>query len=159
MIETVTIRIPGTPVPKGRSRSTKTGRHYTPVATVKAEEKVRLVWELHHGNRTAYAGPVAIFVTAIFEPPQSWPKWKREAALAGEWPHTARPDLDNLIKLVKDGLNTRAFLDDSQVTNVGGCKEYGREASTSVTITFLEEPSKKMKGTKNDRNTNSSSRS
>lgn len=148
MTETVTLWISGTPTPKGRSRSTRTGRHYTPAATVAAEKAVRTAWELRYWDRAPHTGPIAIFVLSSFEPPKSWPKWKREAALAGEWPHTSRPDLDNLIKLIKDGLNGSAWIDDSQVTNVSGYKKYGVVAASLVAITFIEEPSKKVKGTK-----------
>lgn len=93
-------------------------------------------------QRAAHEGPVTLDLVATFVPPASWPKWKRERALAGEWPHLSRPDVDNLVKLVKDGLNGAAWLDDSQVTNVSGSKQYGSTPRTTVLLTFHDVPKK-----------------
>ena len=142
-MNTVTLVIPGTPTPKGRSRSTRSGRHYTPAATRAAETSVLAVWLVTTQHaRPAHEGPVTLDLIATFVPPASWPKWKRERALAGEWPHTSRPDVDNLVKLVKDGLNGAAWLDDSQVTNVSGAKQYGTTPHTTVMLTFHDVPKK-----------------
>lgn len=148
-MDSVTLVIPGSPIPKGRARSTRTGRHYTPAATRAAEAAVRAVWHEATGlGRKPHTGPVTVEMEAVFSVPQSWPKWKRELALAGSWPHLSRPDVDNLIKLVKDGLNAVAWLDDSQVTNVSGSKYYGSESCTIVKIRFHDEPGKMRGNTK-----------
>lgn len=94
--------------------------------------------------RAPHAGPVTLDLMATFAPPQSWPKWKRERALAGDWPHLSRPDVDNLVKLVKDGLNGAAWLDDSQVINVSGAKQYGSTPRTTVMLTFHDLPQKEI---------------
>lgn len=143
MTETVTLTVAGTPVPKGRPRSTRTGRHYTPEATKVAESQVLAVWITTAGlDRQPHPGPVEVELVATFTPPASWPKWKRSAALAGDWPHTVKPDGDNLLKLVKDALNGHAYLDDSQAFRVGARKQYGPTASTTVALTFHPSPSK-----------------
>lgn len=148
----IEITIAGAPTPKGRARSTRTGRHYTPAATRAAENRVRDTWlEANHlrtliGNRhQPHAGPVHVDVVATFTPPTSWPKWKQAAALAGAWPHTVKPDIDNLLKLVKDGLNGLAWVDDAQAISVTGRKQYGETAATHVTITLLPIPQKPTK--------------
>lgn len=141
--ELITLRIPGTPVPKGRPRSTRTGRHYTPETTRVAESSVQANWISRVGlDRKPHTGPVEIEVVSVFEVPRSWPKWKRNLALFGGVHHTTKPDTDNLVKLVTDALNGHAYLDDSAVFRVVGRKEYGATASTLVTLTFLPSPTK-----------------
>jgi len=100
-----------------------------------AEQSILAAWLVSAGSRTPHDGPVHVDVVATFKPADSWPKWKRELALSGQWPHTSKPDIDNLIKVL-DGLNGRAWIDDSQVTYVRATKNYGPVASTTVTITF-----------------------
>lgn len=141
MTDTVELLIPGTPTAKGRPRFYN-GRAVSDAKTRAAEQSILSVW-LHTtaGTRTAHTGPITLEITATFAPPASWPKWQRELALAGEWPHTKKPDIDNLLKIV-DGLNGVAWVDDSQLTNVGGRKQYGVEATTAISITFHPAPLK-----------------
>ena len=141
----IEITVAGTPTPKGRARSTRSGRHYTPATTRAAENHVRNTWIRHHYHRPAHPGPVNVDIVATFTPPTSWPKWKQAAALAGAWPHTVKPDVDNLLKLVKDGLNGLAWVDDAQAISVTGRKQYGETAATHVTITLLPSPTKPTK--------------
>lgn len=47
---------------------------------------------------------------------------------------SVRPDLDNLVKLVKDALNGVAYVDDSQVAHLRAEKLYGPTAYTSVAV-------------------------
>lgn len=146
----ITIEHTGTPIAKGRARSTKTGRHYTPATTKLAEQALAITWNRATGNHMApHAGPVHLRLQFIFEPPASWPKWKRDLALDGAYPHLTKPDTDNLIKLVKDSLNGLAWIDDSQISNVHGIKRYGPEALTRLIFTFHPAPpTTQPKGTK-----------
>lgn len=135
--DTITITIAGTPTPKGRARSTRTGRHYTPERTRVAESVVVATWYQAVGiDRAPHEGPVEIDIVSTFTPPASWAKWKRTAAIAGEIAHTTKPDADNLLKLIKDGLRGAAYRDDAQAIRVGGRKQYGETAGTTVTLTF-----------------------
>ena len=131
----------GTPTPKGRPRSTKTGRHYTPASTRTAEQSLLAAYRLVAGARPPHTGPVEVHLEAVFVPATSWPKWKRDMALAGQLPHTTKPDLDNLLKLV-DGLNGHAWADDAQIFRATPEKRYGPAALTRVVITFHPAPTK-----------------
>jgi Holliday junction resolvase RusA-like endonuclease len=146
----IMIEHPGTPIAKGRARSTKTGRHYTPAQTKQAEQALAVTWTRATGNHTApHTGPVSVRLQFIFTPPTSWPKWKRELATAGLYPHLTKPDTDNLIKLVKDSLNGLAWIDDAQINNVHGRKFYGPESLTRLIFTFHPAPpTTQPKGTK-----------
>lgn len=138
-MERVTIQLPGKPAAKGRPRFTKTGRAYTDAKTRAAEQSILAAWLVQEGSRPAHAGPISIRILAVFEPPQSWPKWRRDLALAGEIPHTTKPDFDNLAKVI-DGLNGRAWVDDSQIFRADIDKRYGPAASTVITVTFHPAP-------------------
>lgn len=133
MTDEVTIVLPGTPQAKGRPRFTSQGRAYTDARTKAAERALAVAWAISAGTRQPHDGPVSVHLDATFEPAASWPKWKREKALAGEWPHTSKPDIDNLVKIL-DGLNGRAWIDDAQIIAVTGTKRYGPAALTVVTI-------------------------
>jgi Holliday junction resolvase RusA-like endonuclease len=126
----------GKPTPKGRPRfNTKTGRAYTPTKTKSAENSLLAAYLVSAGNRPPHDGAVELELVATFEPPASWTKKKREAALRGELPHLTTPDFDNLAKIV-DGLNGRAWLDDKQIVRAVVTKGYGATASTRLRITF-----------------------
>lgn len=124
----------GKPTPKGRPRfNTRTGRAYTPTKTRDAEQSILAAYLVASAGRLPHDGAIEIELDAVFTPPTSWPKWKREAALAGEFPHTTRPDFDNLAKII-DGLNGRAWVDDSQIIHAVIRKAYGQTATTRVRI-------------------------
>lgn len=103
----------GVPVPKARPRMTKTGHVYTPKKTADYEFLVQQVW--HYAGRPKIAGAIRLEVVFYYARPKSAPDRHH---------HTGRPDLDNLIKAVLDGLNGYAFDDDSQVVEIHARKQY-----------------------------------
>lgn len=122
--------IPGKPFAKQRPRATRQGRVYTPKETVSFERKVGQIAALHFPK--PMEGPVRLRVTAIFEPAQSWSTKKRVAAMGK--PHTQKPDLDNIQKSLKDGMNRIAWRDDSQVAQVIAMKRWGERAETLIEV-------------------------
>lgn len=122
--------VSGKPVPKQRPRMTRYGAVYTPIQTTRYE---RLVAQSARaaGARPA-AGPVAVEMEIRFPIPKSWPKRRREAA-DGQ-PHTQRPDLDNLVKSVLDGLNGVAFSDDAQVHSVKTRKVWSADCGEGAAV-------------------------
>ncbi|MGC1494197.1 MAG: RusA family crossover junction endodeoxyribonuclease [Sulfitobacter sp.] len=121
--------IPGKPFAKQRPRFSQ-GRTYTPSQTVSFE--VTVGQYAMAAKVPLLEGPVYLKITAIFEPAKSWSKKKREASL---WnPHIQRPDLDNIEKAIKDGLNRIAYKDDCQVCMVEKRKMWGTEAQTIVEV-------------------------
>lgn len=140
MTERVTFTLPGTPKAKGRPKFYR-GRAITDAKTKAAERAILLTWIATHGDRAPHDGAVEVEFVATFAAAESWPKWKRMLAALGKWPHLSKPDLDNLVKLL-DGLNGRAWVDDSQITHIRASKHYGDTASTAVTLTFHPAPTK-----------------
>lgn len=123
------LRIPGEPVAKQRPRFSR-GRTYTPQKTLDAEERIAAIARL--AGVEPMEGPLRMTVRAIYEPPKSWSKRKRQAAM-GEWKET-RPDRDNIEKLVADALNGIAYADDAQIVTGRTEKMYGQENATIIRI-------------------------
>ncbi len=135
LADQIEITVPGPPAAKQRPRMTMTGHVYTPKKTVDHENVIADHAIDAMRGRHAFSGPVSVRVTAYFEIPPSWPKWKRNAALAGSVRHTGVPDADNLIKLCLDSLNgTGIWPDDSYVVNFSVAKEYAAVARTEILI-------------------------
>lgn len=127
----VTFQIPGKPFAKQRPRfSRKSGRSYTPSQTVSFERQVGQI-ALEHFPQPI-DGPVRVVVRATFVPAKSWSKKKTAEHL--NRPHTQKPDADNVIKAILDGLNRIAFADDSQVAEQTIVKFWGPHARTVVTV-------------------------
>lgn len=125
-------QVPGTPQGKGRARFGN-GRTYTPAKTVAYEGLIALAAQDAMAGRELIDGPVHLVVTAIFPIPKSWSPKKRAAA---QW-HTSKPDGDNMLKAVGDGLNGIAFKDDSQVVCAKVTKQYGDKPGLDVLVEAL----------------------
>jgi Holliday junction resolvase RusA-like endonuclease len=127
--------IPGKPFAKQRPRfSRASGRAYTPGETVSFERLVGTLAAQHIAQ--PLGGPVTLTVLAMFEPPPSWSKKKVEALMGR--PHTQKPDLDNCLKAVLDGLNRIAFADDAQVASFVCHKTWGAPARTVVIVEAMQ---------------------
>jgi Holliday junction resolvase RusA-like endonuclease len=115
--------VPGVPQGKGRARFGN-GRAYTPAKTVAYEGLIALAGQQAMEGRDLLTGPVYMVVNAFFPIPKSWSKKKRhEAQTTLAW-HTGKPDGDNILKAVGDGLNGVVFKDDSQIAFAKVTKQY-----------------------------------
>jgi Holliday junction resolvase RusA-like endonuclease len=128
----ITIVIPGKPFAKQRPRM---GMHgvYTPAATVSFERTVGQIAMQHFPK--PLTGPVRLTVAATFCPPVSWTKRKVSEHL--HRPHQQKPDLDNLLKAISDGLNRIAFVDDAQIVEIVARKVWGITEQTIVHVEAL----------------------
>lgn len=128
------IVIDGKPVPTPRPRVTN-GHAYIPKKARDAQEWIGRKWIEKYGA-TKVTGPIVAQVMMTFEPPKTWSKKKRAAALAGEIPATSHAlgDVDNLAKTALDGLNHIAYEDDSQITGLYVYKSYGEKAQTMIVL-------------------------
>lgn len=117
----VEFTVPGEPVAKGRARAfIRNGRvgHHTPEKTARYENLVMLAGQQAMQGREPSDQAVRLYVKAYLGIAQSWSKRRREAALSGAERPTKRPDIDNIVKAIKDGLNGVAWMDDSQVVRL-----------------------------------------
>ena len=124
----------GEPVAKGRPRFTRQGRAYTPKKTHDYESEVAMLAKAAMGSQEPLETPVAVYIYVTFPVPQSYSKKRTEACLNGSERHTKRPDLDNCVKAVTDGMNGVVYLDDSQITSIHATKVYGTTAMVEVCV-------------------------
>lgn len=118
---------------KQRPRVCKNGITFTPKATIESEMAIRKAF-IASGNKKS-EGVVKISVLAVFEPPKSLSKTKKEK-LIGTY-YCNKPDSDNIFKEVADALNNIAFDDDKIASSIHCNKIYGRK---NCLIIRIEEP-------------------
>lgn len=124
---TKTIIVYGKPVGKGRPKFSSRGgfvRAYTPKTTADYEAKVAKAYTDKYGASEPCEKPIVVSIQAVFPIPSSFRKAEKEKARKGLIKPTKKPDIDNIIKIILDGLNGVAFKDDSQVIVVHATKEY-----------------------------------
>lgn len=107
---TYTFTAVGKPRVKQRPRMTRSGRTYTPQATLEAEALLR---EQYDGP--LFEGPIAVRVEYFGDHQiitiEEIDGWRNESKLRG--------DLDNYLKVL-DGLNKHAWNDDRQIKHLTG---------------------------------------
>lgn len=135
-MDAVTFSIPFAPIAKGRARSVfmpgRGIRHYTPKATADWEKVVALY--ARQACREPHQGALMLNVGFYMPIPPSWPAWKQDLALSGELLPTTKPDLDNLLKAIKDACNGISWLDDAQVVESKTWKAYSDHPRVYVLI-------------------------
>lgn len=131
--------VPGVPVAKGRPRTVVRGKfasHYTPKPTVQYENLVKAQAAQAMQGRPPMEGPCALTIIACFPWPKSTTK-KRRAAVDGAWKDT-KPDVDNVLKAVKDAMNGVVYRDDSQIATVTASKVLHDVPGLRVIVQSLE---------------------
>ena len=103
-------------------------------ATRSFEEKVKWAFTSKYNIATELStNPFRAKITAMFEPPKSISKKKREELLFSV-DYTKKPDVDNIAKAILDSLNGLAYKDDSQVSALLVFKDYGEENKIIVEL-------------------------
>jgi len=128
--------IPGVPVAKGRPRFARAGKHvrtYTPDATARYEDRVRLC-ALAAGVEMV-EGPVGVTIYAWW-PMRGQPR--KRLPRPAEW-KTTKPDADNVAKSITDALNGLAFRDDSQVAELHVHKFYAGQSGRAHAFVEIRE--------------------
>ena len=127
--------VPGLPIAKSRPRfNRKTGRTWTPPKTVNYESLVSLAYKEVYPDVIPAGEPIRLTVIAYFPPPKTTSKKRLALMLANLIHHTKRPDVDNVLKAVQDGLNKVAFMDDSQIWSLCAEKRYSEYPRVEVVI-------------------------
>ena len=88
------------------------------------------------GGWQAVAGPIWAHMLFSMPIPQSKPKKAKAAMASGAKQHTKKPDLDNLVKFVKDCANGILWRDDAQVYRLHATKVYAEEPKTEIYISW-----------------------
>jgi len=128
--------IPGDVVPWARAGGGKTVAKFTPARQRNYMGMIRA--EAHEQMKRfsgPMQGPLQLKIAAVY----LWPKATTKARLAaadGAW-KTTKPDSDNITKIVKDALNTIAYVDDAQVSFSSCWKLLGPKAGLVVEVISL----------------------
>ena len=115
---------------KRRARHTKSGHTYTDPQTKADMEYVAWAYK---GPKYEKGVPLRLTVIAYRQIPKSRPK-----RFTSE-PFTVKPDIDNIVKCVMDGLNGIAWADDSQAVEISAYK-LDRERGGGEWVKFSVEP-------------------
>lgn len=144
--KSVIFTVPGEPQGKARPRITKFGT-YTPKKTKEYETLVAQAFQkAAEGKNLKWAdgSPLAVKIVANFGIPKSTTKAMRKAIYDKKVFVTKKPDIDNIAKIILDGLNGVAFPDDKYICELTVCKDYvveGMEPHVVVCICELDDPS------------------
>jgi len=131
----IAFSILGIPVAKGRPKFFRRGNlmgTYTPTRTRHYEDSI-ISQALKYKPEKPLVCPVAIRLRFFLPIPQMSKK-KRLQAIQGDFRHTKRPDIDNLIKAIIDPLNTIFWQDDRQIVSIQAEKIYGEQPRTEIEI-------------------------
>jgi Holliday junction resolvase RusA-like endonuclease len=133
----VEFTIPGEPVGKQRPKASfQQRRIYTPEKTINYETFVK---HCYYGNHHFVDGCVAVQMKIYMPIPSSTSKKKQQQMLDGTIRPTKKPDIDNIVKSILDGLNGVAYTDDKQVVVITAEKFYGTTPCVNVVVSNLLE--------------------
>lgn len=133
----ITFTVPGEPVGKGRPRATTIGGHarmYTPAKTAKYEELVAVYASAAMKKSPLLEHPVRLTLGIYCKVPGTWSRKRKAAALAGIERPAKKPDLDNVVKILADGMNGVVWVDDAQIVELTCSKWYALEPYVSVNV-------------------------
>nr|DAI20088.1 MAG TPA: Endodeoxyribonuclease RusA [Caudoviricetes sp.] len=123
--------INGECVPKARPRFSKFGHVYT---TPKTRAYENIVKSTAIDNRVPCITTALRVELIIYKSiPKSFSKKKRELANEGKIYPVVKPDIDNYVKAILDGLNGVLFVDDKQIVDFRAVKRYSDSPRVEVT--------------------------
>ena len=137
----ITMTIPIIPTAQMRARSRVCGKH---AMTYKAPKQARYENQImqllaEHAPAVPVDGPVCLDVLAWLPIPASWSKKKKELAATGVIRPVGKPDLDNLIKNIKDCMTQCGYwTDDSRVCTLHAGKAYAVKPAWFITMHWEE---------------------
>lgn len=124
-----------TPTGKGRPRVViaKGKPHaFTPFRTMVAEQEIKMaVYQRYKELPFSPGTPLSLSVVFYLARPKSLPKKVAE--------HTKKPDIDNLLKTLMDGLSGYLFHSDAEVVQVIASKRYGIPARIELEVEEMEQ--------------------
>lgn len=135
---TVGFFVPGQPVAKGRPIA---GRGFggrvtlrTPGKTVAYEGLVAHACHAAMKGMAPFCGPLVLHLQINVQIPASWSKKRQKAAFDGDVKPTKKPDLDNIVKSLCDGMNGIAYVDDAQIVEMSVRKVYSETPGAHIVV-------------------------
>lgn len=147
-MNTITFTLDGKVQAQGRPRTGKnryTGKVqvYDPATSREYKQFVRLVASQHKPEKP-YEGEIELFVTVYKQIPKSMPKWQQELAREGKLRPLTKPDLDNYVKGIKDGMTGIIWRDDNQVARLIIEKLYSDSPRAEIKVVEHPLPVRKL---------------
>lgn len=127
--------IKGKPVPWKRSGQNGAA-HYDTQKKEKFVYGVDLRNQHNHEHEELWEGPIHVNIT-FFMPMASSMSQNKKRSLIGTY-HFSRPDLDNLIKFVKDAATGIIYADDAIIASLNARKIYSSNPYTKIVVRQLE---------------------
>jgi len=128
------ITVWGSPVAQGRPRFFRRGEHvgtYDPPSSKYWKMDVqRQVLDALGGKPEIHFGPIKMTVKFYMPRPKSLPKKITH--------HIKKPDVDNLVKAIKDANKGILFRDDSQIVELTVTKDYNATPRVVIALEVLE---------------------
>jgi Holliday junction resolvase RusA-like endonuclease len=137
---TITFFVPGQPVAKGRPIA---GRGFNGRTTLRTPGKTAayeglIALAANAAIQAPLQGAIELSLTIGVQIPASVSK-KRQAAMAeGRIAPTKKPDLDNVVKALCDGMNGIAYADDAQIVAMTVRKVYATTPGVAVELKVLD---------------------
>ena len=130
----VSFTIPAEPVAFARSGGNGSIR-FTPKRQRDFMALVKLAAHTAMDGEPPMQGAIELQIRACYRVPCSWSK---KRAANARW-RTARPDADNIAKIIADAINEIVFADDAQVASLTVQKTYGPIAGVTVTAMRIDD--------------------
>ena len=138
MLKPITaFQVIGAPVGKGRPKFARRGNFvqaYTPAKTKDYEALVQEAATKAMRGKSPCAGSIQVNMAIYVEPPKSWNKKNRAAALNGLIKPSTKPDIDNVIKGIFDACNGIVYDDDKQIFSLSVIKSYGETSRVEMRV-------------------------
>ena len=131
IVNQIVIRIFGKPIAKKRPKFVRRGTFVHAYNSQETEEGHWILTarqQIH--ERIPQGTPITLQCLFFLPIPKGTSKKKKERMVY----HIKKPDLDNLVKFVKDCLNDELWHDDSQVAELFARKFYSEEPRTEITV-------------------------
>ncbi len=126
----------GEPIPQGRPKFARIGNHVTAYDPARSRNYKAIVRDeaIKVKPDKPLEGPLRLEVRVYKSIPKSFSNKKRLAAINGDVLPITKPDLDNIIKGIKDAIKSIIYRDDAQVVSIKADKLYSENPSVEVVI-------------------------
>ena len=122
---------------KGRPRFARQGtfvKTYTDAKTLTYEKSIQTYAKKAMGSTSPLIGAVAAYLHIGVPIPPSYSKTRQKACINGLERPTKKPDIDNIVKAVLDGMNGIVYLDDKQVVDLHLTKVYSSKEGIDIMV-------------------------
>lgn len=128
--------IDGKVQPQQRPRFSRQGgfvKTYDPPESARYKKHVAQVAE-RYALEELIDSPIKLTVDAYIEIPKSYTKKKRKQIEDGELLHIKKPDIDNMLKSITDGITGVLWTDDNLIVELIGRKHYSENPRAEIII-------------------------